>query len=246
MGTPARSERLPRANSSPDRACSATNRSTSRLINPRMVSRWTMSPTLSLLRIPAEPRACCGHPSNASVAGPREARVRWARESGGDGPMAIEGRRTMRIGPTVGTVKPLGSSGARLLSNVPLFAGLSARDLRRVAGLAEETWFNPGRVVVQEGKPGSSFYAVILDGTARVTRRGRTIRKLGPGDYFGELALLTGGPRTASVIAETSLDTIRIQRSAFRKLLLKEPEVALRIMAGLAERIAECERQLPG
>jgi CRP/FNR family transcriptional regulator, cyclic AMP receptor protein len=159
--------------------------------------------------------------------------------------MAMEGKRTMRIGPTVGTVKPLGASGARVLSNVPLFAGLSNRDLRRVAGLAEETWFNPGRFVVEEGKQGSSF-AVILDGTARVTRRGRTVRKLGPGDYFGELALLTGGPRTASVIAETSLDTIRIQRQAFRKLLVKEPEVGLRIMAGLAERIAECERQLPG
>jgi CRP-like cAMP-binding protein len=160
--------------------------------------------------------------------------------------MAMEGKSVMRIRPTVGTVRPLGTSGVRLLSHVPLFAGLSARDLRRVAGLAEETWFNPGRVVVQEGKPGSSFYAVILDGTARVTRRGRTVRKLGPGDYFGELALLTGGPRTASVIAETSLDTIRIKRPAFRKLLLKEPEVGLRIMAGLAERIAECERQLPG
>jgi CRP/FNR family transcriptional regulator, cyclic AMP receptor protein len=160
--------------------------------------------------------------------------------------MAMEGKSVMRIGPTVGTIRPLGTSGVRLLSHVPLFAGLSARDLRRVAGLAEETWFNPGRVVVQEGKPGSSFYAVILDGTARVTRRGRTVRKLSPGDYFGELALLTGGPRTASVIAETSLDTIRIKRPAFRKLLLKEPEVGLRIMAGLAERIAECERQLPG
>jgi hypothetical protein len=88
--------------------------------------------------------------------------------------MAMEDKRTIRIGPTVGTVAPLGGRGARLLSDVPLFAGLSARDLRRVAGLAEETWFNPGRVVVQEGKPGSSFYAVILDGTARVTRRGRT------------------------------------------------------------------------
>jgi ATP-binding cassette subfamily B protein len=161
--------------------------------------------------------------------------------------MAMEGKRTLRIGPTVGTVAPLGASGSRMLSQVTLFAALSARDLRRVAGLAEETWFNPGRVVVQEGKPGSSFY-VILDGTARVKRgrSGRTLRKLEPGDYFGELALLTGGPRTASVIAETSLDTIRIQRPALRKLLLKEPEVALRIMAGLAERIAECERQLPG
>jgi CRP-like cAMP-binding protein len=79
----------------------------------------------------------------------------------------------------------------------------------------------------------------------RYAARVRTVRKLGPGDHFGELALLTGGPRTASVIAETSLDTIRIYRPAFRKLLLKEPEVALRLMAGLAERIAECERGLP-
>src|SRR4029450_10310511 len=151
--------------------------------------------------------------------------------------MAMEGKSVMRIGPTVGTVRPLGTSGVRLLSHVPLFAAPSSRALRRVAGLAEETWFNPGRVVVQEGKPGSSFYAVILDGTARVTRRGRTARKPGPGDYFGELALLTGGPRTASVIAETSLDTIRIKRPAFRKLLLKEPEVGLRIMAGLGARV---------
>ena len=161
--------------------------------------------------------------------------------------MVMEGKHTMRIGPTVGTVAPLGASGARVLSHVPLFAGLSARDLRRVAGLAEETWFNPGRIVVQEGKTASSFY-VVLDGTARVTRggAGRTVRKLGPGDHFGELALLTGGLRTASVIAETSLDTIRIQRTAFRKLLIKEPEVGLRLMAGLAERIADCERQIPG
>ncbi len=80
--------------------------------------------------------------------------------------MAMEGKRTIRIGPTVGTVAPLGGRGARLLSDVALFAGLSARDLRRVAGPAEETWFNPGW---------------ILDGTARVTRRGRIVRKLGPG-----------------------------------------------------------------
>ncbi len=97
--------------------------------------------------------------------------------------MAMEGKRTIRIGPTVGTVAPLGGRGARLLSDVALFAGLSARDLRRVAGPAEETWFNPGCVVVQEGKPGSSFYTVDPGryGTARVTRRGRIVRKLGPG-----------------------------------------------------------------
>jgi hypothetical protein len=129
--------------------------------------------------------------------------------------MAMEGKRTNRIGPTVGTVAPLGGRGAR-----PLSHGHSSPAFRQGTSggwpdWPRRPWFNPGRVVVQEGKPGSSFYAVILDGTARVTRRGRTIGKLGPGDYFGELALMTGGPRTASVIAETSLDTIRIQRPRF-------------------------------
>ncbi len=140
--------------------------------------------------------------------------------------MAMEGKRTIRIGPTVGTVAPLGGRGARLLSDVALFAGLSARDLRRVAGPAEETWFNPGCVVVQEGKPGSSFYTVDPGryGPRYAARADR--QEARPRRYFGELALLTGGPRTASVIAETSLDTIRIHRPAFRKLLRKEPEVA--------------------
>jgi CRP-like cAMP-binding protein len=134
-----------------------------------------------------------------------------------------------------------------VLARVPLFADLSSRDLRRVAGLAEETWFNAGRVIVEEGQPGSSFY-VILDGEARVTkgRSGRVLSRLKPGDHFGEMALLDGQPRSATVIAETSLDAIRIKRAAFRELLKKEPEVGLRIMAGLASRVREYERQLLG
>ncbi len=158
-----------------------------------------------------------------------------------------ERSRPVRIRPTVGTVVPLGPSGAKLLARVPLFAGLPMKDLRRVAALADETWFNPGRIVVQQGKPANSFY-VILDGRARVTRgrSGRTVRKLKHGDHFGELALLAGGPRTATVIADTSLDTVRIRRPAFRKLLLEQPDVGLRIMSGLAARLAECEKQFSG
>jgi CRP-like cAMP-binding protein len=158
------------------------------------------------------------------------------------------GMRPKRFGPTVGTVARLPrGSGAHVLASVPLFKDLPPRDLRRVAGLAEETWFNAGRVVVEEGQPGSSFY-VILDGEARVTKgaTARPLARLGPGDHFGEMALLDGQPRSATVIAETSLDTVRIRRAAFRELLKKEPEVGLRIMAGLAARVREYERQLLG
>ena len=160
----------------------------------------------------------------------------------------MSGTRPPRFGPTVGTVSRLPrGSGAHVLGRVPLFADLSPRDLRRIAGLAEETWFNPGRVIVEEGQPGSSFY-VILDGEAKVTK-GRALRvlsRLGPGDHFGEMALLDGQPRSATVIAETSVDAIRIKRATFRELLKREPEVGLRIMAGLAARVREYERQLLG
>jgi CRP-like cAMP-binding protein len=159
-----------------------------------------------------------------------------------------KGMRPKRFGPTVGSVTRLPrGSGGRVLSHVPLFAHLPARDLRRVAGLAEETWFNAGRIVVEEGQPGSSFY-VILDGEARVTKgaAGRRIAQLGPGDHFGEMALLDGQPRSATVTAETSLDAVRIRRAAFRTLLKREPDVGLQIMAALAARVRACEKQLLG
>jgi CRP-like cAMP-binding protein len=132
-----------------------------------------------------------------------------------------------------------------LLTRVPLFGGLSNRDLRKVASLAEEVWMNPGKVVIEEGEPGDAFY-VILDGNARVTRRGtgRTLKRLGPGDHFGELALLDGGPRTATVVAETALDTVRIRRTAFRRLLLSEPAVGMKIMEQLVSWIRELQRRI--
>jgi CRP/FNR family cyclic AMP-dependent transcriptional regulator len=154
-----------------------------------------------------------------------------------------------RIGPAVGSTQafrkaPHGSA-SRVLSHVPLFAGLPSKDLRRIAAIAEEIWFGAGKVVVEGGSPGNSFF-IILDGEAKVVRTvsGRTIRLIGPGEYFGELALLDGGPRTATVIAESTLDTVRIRRAPFRELLKKEPEVGLRMMTGLASRIREYERQL--
>jgi CRP/FNR family transcriptional regulator, cyclic AMP receptor protein len=154
-----------------------------------------------------------------------------------------------KIGRGVGDVVPMRANrhgtSARLLEHVPLFAGLPPRDLRRIASLADEVWFNAGRVVAEAGTPGSSFY-VILDGEARVVRPGTddTVRRLGPGDHFGELALLDGGTRTVTVIVDSTLDVMRIQRAAFRRMLLEEPEVAVRLLSNLASRIREIERAL--
>ena len=126
------------------------------------------------------------------------------------------------------------------LRQVPLFAGLSRRHLHHLADIADEREFSAGRTVVQNGSRGDSFY-VILDGKAKVTAgySTRALAKIGPGDFFGELALLDGGPRTASVIAETWLTTIRIGRTDFRAMIRSEPEVALKVMEELARRLRE-------
>ena len=126
-----------------------------------------------------------------------------------------------------------------LISRVPLFEGLSRAHLGRVASLTEETTYDAGRVIVQKDTPGRAFY-VIVNGKAKVvkgkivTARGEA--ELGPGDFFGELALLDGERRSATVIATTELTTIRIERNAFRRLLRQEPELALRLLEGMARR----------
>ena|SRR5436190_12586911 len=132
------------------------------------------------------------------------------------------------------------SAGApvAVLASVPLFAGLSRRHLRQLAKLSEEARFAAGRIVAQYGSRGVAFY-VIVNGTAKVTAgySTRAFAKLGPGDFFGELALLDGGPRSASVIAETPLDTIKIGRAGFRKMLKREPDVAIKLLEELSRRL---------
>jgi CRP-like cAMP-binding protein len=126
-----------------------------------------------------------------------------------------------------------------LLADVPLLEGLSRADLGRVAALAEQASYNAGRVIVKKGDPGRAFY-VIVEGRAKVVK-GRIVTargeaELGPGDFFGELALLDGEPRAATVIAASPLTTIRIERSAFRRMLRDEPGIALKLLEGMARR----------
>jgi len=129
---------------------------------------------------------------------------------------------------------------AELLASVPLFAGLSRRHLRKLAAMAQEVHYRDGRVIVEAGETGNAFY-VIVEGKAAVYRgkvpSGRPRDRLGPGDFFGELALLDGGPRTATVVAQGALVVLRLRRAAFHKMITREPQVAEKIMAGLAGRI---------
>lgn len=132
---------------------------------------------------------------------------------------------------------------AELLAGVPLFAGLSARHLRRLASVATEARFKPGATIVQEGTAGEAFH-VIVEGWARVLHNGKSIARMGPGDFFGEVALLDGASRTASVQAVTDLHTIRIYRREFLALLQTEPTITMKVLAEIARRVRQRSRSI--
>jgi len=135
--------------------------------------------------------------------------------------------------------------GPEALSDVPLFAGLSKRHLRHIAGLSVEESFPEGATIAEEGKPGETFH-VMLDGEAKVLRAGRKINRLLPGDFFGEIALIDAGPRTASVIAETPVTTLTIARKRFQKMLEEDPSIVVAMLEELAKRLRNNERSLTG
>jgi CRP-like cAMP-binding protein len=130
--------------------------------------------------------------------------------------------------------RALARERADVLSSVPLFAGLSKRHLRKLADDAREIDVPAGDVIVRADQRGQGFF-VILEGRAKVVgSTGRALGRLGTGDHFGELALLDGGPRTASVVAETDLVAMRLPRATFREMLRTEAGVAAKLLETLA------------
>ncbi len=136
-------------------------------------------------------------------------------------------------------------SATRMLAGVPLFAGLSTRHLKRIGDLAETADYMAGASLVKEGTEGDAFY-VIIEGLAKVVMGRRTINQLMPGDYFGEISLLDGGVRTASVVSETPLKVLVIDRKRFLKLLESESAIAINLLEGLARTIRRTDRPLAG
>lgn len=124
----------------------------------------------------------------------------------------------------------------RALSHVPLFSGCSEEDMREIAGCAHLLAFDDGSVIVSEGEEGLGFY-LVLSGEARVFQGGAEVNRLRAGDFFGEIALIEGQPRTASVAAVGRTVCLGILRSDFRPLLVRQPRMALRILEEEGRRI---------
>jgi CRP/FNR family transcriptional regulator len=131
-----------------------------------------------------------------------------------------------------------------VLKSVPLFDGLSKSELKHVAkDAAREELFSPGQVLVQQGTKGGTFF-VIVEGRAKVVRDGKTMRTLGPGSYFGEMALLDGGPRSASIIAETRVKALGIAPWNFLAMLEENFSMTRKILAELSLRVRTLERSV--
>ncbi len=129
---------------------------------------------------------------------------------------------------------------AESLARIPLFAGLGKKDLKRLANQMSERTFSEGDAVATEGQTGVGFF-LIEDGNATVSIDGETIRTLGPGDHFGEIALIDEGPRTATVLAATDLRCRGMSSWEFRPLVQEHPEFAWPLLQAMTGYLRQAE-----
>jgi CRP-like cAMP-binding protein len=124
------------------------------------------------------------------------------------------------------------------LKRAPLFSELSKKELTALARLSEDLEVDAGRVLIREGELGSEFF-VIMDGQVEVTRKGKTVRREGGDEFFGEIALIEDVPRTATVKAKTPLRLFVLTSRDFRHLVKDSPSVERKVLRSLARRLAE-------
>jgi len=131
------------------------------------------------------------------------------------------------------------------LARVPLFTSCSQRELERIVRAVDEITVEAGRTLVEQGHAGHECY-VIVSGEAEVSRDANTIAVLGPGDTIGELAVLDGGPRTATVTAASELDLLVLGQREFAGLLIEVPSLSHKILVNLARRVRELDERVYG
>lgn len=127
-----------------------------------------------------------------------------------------------------------------MIARVPLFAGLSGRELAFLGRLMDEVDVREGRVLTREGGSGGEFF-IVVSGRVRIDRGGRKVNELGAGDFLGEIALIDRGPRTATATATEPCTLLVLSRGGFRSLLDRYPTVQAKIMRALATRLRDAQ-----
>lgn len=132
------------------------------------------------------------------------------------------------------------SSKVALLRKVPLFGGLSQRQLAQVAQLTDEAEVPAGRRLATVGDVGRELF-IIVEGEATVTLKDRRTIRLGPGEFFGEMSVIDGGPRSATVDAATPMKLLVVANREFWGLLSEAPQLASKIMRTMSQRLRDAE-----
>jgi CRP-like cAMP-binding protein len=140
------------------------------------------------------------------------------------------------IGPRLEGVIEVADRRLELLASVPLFAGSTKRQLRGILDWTKEYRYEPGSTIVQEGAKGDELF-VLLDGKASVSRDGKMLTRLTAGDSFGEMTVIDGRPRTATVIADGPVDCLALKQKDFKALLEGDPTLAWNLLGSLTARI---------
>ncbi len=131
-----------------------------------------------------------------------------------------------------------------MLSRTRLFDGLTKKDVLALIDSSTEVEHAPGRVIIVEGSSGVGFH-LVLEGTAVVARKGRRLRMIGAGESFGDIAVIDGGPRSASVMAETRLRVLSLPPWQFKALLIEHPRIAFKLLVKLCALLREAEKRPP-
>ena len=137
------------------------------------------------------------------------------------------------------------SAPTELVQGIPLFADLSKKELQGVASSMKERTFNAGQTIAAEGQSGIGFF-VIAEGTAKVTKGDQERGTLGPGDYFGEIALIDDGLRTASVTADSDLKAYGLTSWEFRPIVESNAPIAWKLLKTMAARLRDAEGRAGG
>lgn len=124
-----------------------------------------------------------------------------------------------------------------LIGKIPLFRHCTRKELGQIAGIADEIDLKEGTNLTREGKAGREFF-VLVEGTADVLMKGKWVNSVRQGDFLGEIALLTGRPRTATVKATSPVRVLVITSRDFNKLMERSPEIQRKILVSMAERLA--------
>ena len=142
----------------------------------------------------------------------------------------------MRVGSAYARAGVAKDDRVSRLRSVPLFAGCTDKQLAFIATRVEELDFPTGKVLCEEGKSGGDFF-IVLSGTADVKRRGKTVDGMGPGEFFGEIALLDQGPRTATIVTTSPMRALVLGPTQFQDVLYQDGEIARQMLYAVTKRL---------